>query len=271
MIQRTSLLILAALLLLVSVNSIAAPADPVAKSGPKTFDPFAGRTKEGKKRLLKEFGGSTEGEEAVMLGLAWLTQMQKQAGNWEYDAGQRNEVAAATGMAVLAFLGAGQSHKDGRYKQTVQAGLDWLLKDVDMSQGRDHGKFKSTVNMYSQGIATLALCEAFGMTHDPAIKKTAQAAIDYIQQAQGRAGSWGYAAHTDHDTSIVGWQIQALHAAQLSQELVVDPKVIAQGGRLSQGGEQGAGRIGIRLHERFRGTTRHLAHRHWLAVPLLRG
>jgi hypothetical protein len=82
--------------------------------------------------------------------------------------------------------------------------------------------------MYSQGIATLALCEAYGMTRDPALKKVAQAAIDFIQKAQGPRGSWGYQPRTDNDTSIVGWQIQALHAAQLTQELDVDPKVIAK-------------------------------------------
>ena len=80
--------------------------------------------------------------------------------------------------------------------------------------------------MYAQGIATLALCEAYGMTHDPALKPAAQAAIDFIQKAQGPQGSWNYTAGGDHDTSILGWQIQALHAARLSQDLVVDDKVI---------------------------------------------
>ncbi len=223
MIRRAVFLLLFALL--VFAGSTSAPADPPAKGDPKKTG-FEGRTKEGKARLLKEFGGSEEGEEAVMLGLAWLTQMQKQGGNWQYDGAHPNDHAAATGMAVLAFLGAGQSHKEGRYKQTVQAGLDWLVNDVNMNQGADYGKFKTRTNMYSQGIATLALCEAYGMTHDPALKKATQAAIDYIQKAQGPRGSWGYEARQDNDTSIVGWQIQALHAAKLTQDLVVDDKVI---------------------------------------------
>jgi hypothetical protein len=220
-------LLFAASLLAFSSGSPAAPADP-PKADTKKDDPggFGGRTKEGKARLLKEFGGSEEGEEAVMLGLAWLTQVQKKGGNWVFDAGAVNEVAAATGLAVLSFTGAGQSHKDGRYKQTVQAGVDWLVKDVDLGQGRDRGRFKSTTSMYTQGIATLALCEAYGMTRDPALKPAAQAAIDYIQKAQGAQGSWNYTAFGDHDISILGWQIQALHAARLTQDLVVDDKVI---------------------------------------------
>jgi hypothetical protein len=222
------LLVFAVSLLAFSAGSDDLRAQPAAppKADPKKGG-FEGRTKEGKARLLKEFGGSVEGEEAVMLGLAWLVQVQKQAGNWEYDGGHhRTDHAAATGMAVLAFTGAGQSHKEGRYKQTVQAGVDWLLANVDMSQGPERGKFRTITNMYSQGIASLALIEAYGMTRDPALRGTAQAVVDYIQKAQGPRGSWGYTARTDNDTSIVGWQIQALHAAQLTQDLVVDPKVI---------------------------------------------
>lgn len=225
MTRRVVFLLLASSLLGFA-GSMTVHADPPAKSEAKKGDGFSGRTKEGKARLLKEFGGSEEGEEAVMLGLAWLTQMQKKDGNWECDRGVTNDHAVATGMAVLAFVGAGQSHKEGRYKQSVQAGLNWLVKNVDMGQGRDRGKIKTITNMYSQGIATLALCEAYGMTHDPALRDATQAAIDYIQKGQGLRGSWGYEAGTDNDTSILGWQIQALHAAQLAQGLTVDPKVI---------------------------------------------
>ncbi|MCI0704184.1 MAG: terpene cyclase/mutase family protein [Planctomycetia bacterium] len=216
-------LLLAGLLVLTagSPHLPAALADPPAKEEKKGID----RTGATKKRLLKEFGGSEESEEAVMLGLAWLTQMQKKEGNWVYDIGVTNDKAAATGMATLAFLGAGQSHKAGRYKQTVQAALDWLVKNVDMKNGPDRGKFNTISNMYSQGIATLALCEAYGMTQDSSLKDPAQTTVNYIQQAQGKNGSWGYNAKNNGDTSIVGWQIQALHAAKLAG-LDVDQKVI---------------------------------------------
>ncbi len=221
------LLAFAASLLAFSTGTEAAPTDPAPPAAEKKGDPFAGRTRAGKARLLKEFGGSPEGEEAVMLGLAWLAQVQKKDGNWQYDGGHTNDLAAATGMAVMAFTGAGQSHKEGRYKQTVQAGVDWLAANVEMSQGPNRGRFRQTTNMYSQGIATLALVEAYGMTRDAALQPAAQAAIDFVQKAQGPRGSWGYTPHTDNDTSIVGWQLQALHAAQLTQGgLTVDPKVI---------------------------------------------
>jgi hypothetical protein len=219
-------LLLGAGLLAFTSGTPAAPADPPAGAEGKKDGGFAGRTKEGRAKLLKEFGGSEEGEEAVMLGLAWLTHVQKRDGNWAYDMGHPNDYAAATGMAVLAFLGAGQSHKEGRYKQTVQAGLDWLVANANGGQARERGKFNTITNMYAQGIATLALCEAYGMTRDRALRGAAQAAIDYIQKAQGVNGSWGYQSGMTGDTSIVGWQLQALHAAMLTQDLVVDPRVI---------------------------------------------
>lgn len=228
MARAAFLLVFAVSLLAFSAGSDAVRADPPAAPGKDDTKKggFEGRTKEGKKRLLKEFGGSEEGEEAVMLGLAWLAQKQKQEGNWEYDAGHPADHAAATGMAVLAFTGAGQSHKEGRYRQTVSAGVRWLVANVETGQGPNRGRFRTITNMYSQGIATLALVEAYGMTHDPALRAAAQAAIDYIQKAQAQNGSWGYQSGHNGDTSIVGWQIQALHAAQLTQDLVVDPKVI---------------------------------------------
>jgi hypothetical protein len=73
--------------------------------------------------------------------------------------------------------------------------------------------------MYSHAIATVALCEAAGMTKDPAVKVKASMAINYIVGAQGRNGSWGYTGPTpsEGDTSIVGWQIQALASAKMAE------------------------------------------------------
>jgi hypothetical protein len=180
-----------------------------------------------KSRLIREGGGNEASEKAVALGLAWLARQQKPDGSWVYDAGSKEEIVAATGMAILPFLAAGETHQNGhRYQKTVDAGLRFLIRNCPTA-GPNAGKFSLAGNMYAQAIGTLALCEAYGMTRDKALLlHPAQAAINYIQKAQGDNGSWGYQFGSTGDTSIVGWQIQALKAAQLSKDITVDERVI---------------------------------------------
>ncbi len=188
---------------------------------------FPGRSGSTKSQLIKEGGGSKESERAVALALAWLARQQRQDGSWVFDQGDKGEVIAATGMALLPFLAAGETHRTGKkYSRTVYAGLSYLIKNLPAS-GPNAGKFNGSGNMYSQAIGTLALCEAYGMTKDKGLLLSpAQAAINYIQKGQGPNGSWGYAAGSAGDTSIVGWQVQALQAARLSKDIAVDKRVI---------------------------------------------
>jgi hypothetical protein len=191
---------------------------------------FAGRSAATKTRLVREGGGNADSERAVAMGLAWLAKQQMKDGGWEYDQGRKEERIAATGMALLPFLAAGETHKptkdkneERKYMKTVGNGLAFLMRMCPLS-GPTAGRMSG--NMYSQGIGTMALVEAFGMTKDPVLKPYAQAAINYIQRAQGVNGSWGYGFGDNGDTSIVGWQVQALQAAKLSQDLLVDDRVI---------------------------------------------
>lgn len=181
-----------------------------------------GRNAATRDALLRTGGGNKESEAAVANGLAWLYRMQKKDGSWQYDNG--GDKAAATGMGLLPFLAAGQTHKgtgkDNKYKDTVAAALSALLK-MQKSDGSFSG------NTYANAIAVVALCEAFGMTGDKALLlRPCQAAVDLIQKGQGANGSWGYKYGDEGDTSIVGWQIQALHSAKMCKELKVDPKVM---------------------------------------------
>jgi hypothetical protein len=135
-----------------------------------------------------------------------------------YDQGEKEYRAAATGMALLPFLAAGETHKPGKkgeerkYQKVVSNGLTALTK-MCPKDGKTAGRIST--NMYVQALATLALCEAYGMTRDADLKPFAQAAIDFLQTAQGPNGSWSYGANANGDLSIVGWQVQALHAAKL--------------------------------------------------------
>jgi len=63
-------------------------------------------------------------------------------------------------MGLLPLLGAGHTHRDGHYRQKVAKALRFLIR----RQKRDGSFLEPRGNMYSQGLATLALCEALGMT-----------------------------------------------------------------------------------------------------------
>jgi hypothetical protein len=172
---------------------------------------------------LAQGGGNSRSEAAVALGLIWLSKQQKANGSWVYDGSSRGDTIASTGMGILPFLAAGQTHKvskDNKYNRNVENGLKYLIGN----QNKD-GSFKTSSGMYSHAIATVALCEALGMTGDRSLLQgPAQRAVNYILEGQGNNGSWGYGPKSNGDTSIVGWQIQALHSAKLCKELTVDKK-----------------------------------------------
>jgi hypothetical protein len=173
---------------------------------------MSGATKD---KLLKANGGNTASEAAVASGLNWLARKQLRDGSWEFDGTSKDKVAA-TGMALLPFLAAGETHKQGKkYKKNVEDGLNWLMGRVG-ANGMFAGATAGTY-MYSHSIATVTLCEAAGMTRDPKVKERAALAVNYIVRAQAKNGSWGYTSGTDGDTSIVGWQIQALSSARLAE------------------------------------------------------
>jgi hypothetical protein len=189
---------------------------------------LAGRSGATREKNLKEGGGNAASEAAVARGLAWLAKQQRQNGSWVFDGSSQADTIAATGMGLLPFLAAGQTHKKPPapvardYSKNVAAGLDWLLKNQLPT-----GTFSGSSGMYAHAIATIALCEAYGMTGDKArLLYPCQRAVGYILTAQGANGSWGYGAKSEGDTSIVGWQIQALKSAEMCRDLTIDKRVL---------------------------------------------
>jgi hypothetical protein len=84
--------------------------------------------------------------------------------------------------------------------------------------------------MYDQGIATMALAEAYGMTKDPALLDPLRRAVGFIIRAQNKEGGWRYKyGSRDSDTSVVGWQVMALTSARMSGLRVPeDPFILAR-------------------------------------------
>jgi hypothetical protein len=125
-------------------------------------------------------------------------------------------------MALLPFLGAGQTHKEGQYKANVAAGLAFLVRAMKPNGSLVQGGG----SMYSHGLAAIALCEAYGMTHDKQLQAPAQASLAFIAYAQDPVGGgWRYAPKQPGDTSAVGWQLMALKSGHMSY-LAVPPATI---------------------------------------------
>jgi hypothetical protein len=173
-------------------------------------------------------GGTFASEAAVVRGLQWLAAHQSPDGRWSLDkyhthnptcrckdlkaeaAVEANDTAA-TGLGLLPFLGAGHHHrKQTSFTKNVLKGLNFLV-----SRQESNGDLKG--GMYGHGLATIALCEAYGMSSDAKLRFAAQKAIDFIVFAQNeQTGGWHYAPKGVGDTSVVGWQVMALRSGQMA-------------------------------------------------------
>ena len=123
-------------------------------------------------------------------------------------------------MALLAFQGAGYTHLKHQYADTVSRGLSYLITRQRTSGDlyvRENELSDRNVALYSHGIASLALCEAYGMTQDPELREPAQQAIRYIALSQHPdRGGWRYTPGISSDTSVTGWMMMALKSGELS-------------------------------------------------------
>jgi hypothetical protein len=197
---------------------------------------YAGRDAASRARLAYARGGTPASENAVEMGLAWLALHQLDDGSWHFDhrgglcggacrnPGSIGTTTGSTGLALLAFLGAGYTTEAGPYREVVKKGLYYLTSRMLVTpQGGD----LQEGTMYAQGIATLALCEAYALTRDPALRPVAQQAIDFICHAQHSAGGWRYYPGQPGDTTVFSWQLMALKSASLSDLDVPSPVIEA--------------------------------------------
>lgn len=199
-----------------------------------SVQPLGGRSKDMKKKLLREYGGNASSEAAVTEALRWLSRHQMRNGGWTFqhnlvckgscgNPGEPNRAKAfnaATSLALLPFMGAGQTHVQGDFRQVVLRGLRFLVQNgkagtrgglpvLDLSEGGG--------NMYSHGLAAITLCEAYAMTEDPELLLPAQAAINFCSFGQCADGGWRYTPKDKRggDTSVTGWQVMALKSGYM--------------------------------------------------------
>ena len=177
-------------------------------------------------------------DEVIERGLDFLARAQQADGRWSlgrFAGSGRGDVpelasdTAATGLALLAFLGAGHDHFGGPRRETVRRGLEFLIAvqkpDGDLYLPADELS-NSCAWLYSHGIASIALCEAVGMTGDPLVRPAAARACGFIaasQQPEG--GGWRYLPRSDSDLSVSGWMLVALRSGALAG-VETDPRAL---------------------------------------------
>ncbi|MHC4661621.1 MAG: prenyltransferase/squalene oxidase repeat-containing protein [Planctomycetota bacterium] len=189
------------------------------------------------KGAFPDEGGSQGYRSAILAALRWLHFHQdKPGGNWDTDGFQKNckgagapcsnvysqspaahYDAGVSGLALLAFLGFGQTHRHGKFKKTVRRGLKYLVDSQDRTTGR-FGQSSGESWIYNHALASMAMCEAFAVTRDNFLKEPAQKAIDYIVQSQNPGYGWKYEpTNGKNDTSVTGWMVLALKAAKMAK------------------------------------------------------
>ncbi|WP_166824332.1 GYF domain-containing protein [Thalassoroseus pseudoceratinae] len=189
------------------------------------------RTPEKRRVALSEFEGAERIDEAVSSGLKWLLRHQQPEGHWQLHAGYPNasEVVlrtdtGATALALLAFLGHGQTHvnaDDEATREGIERGLNWLL-DVQKPNGdfHDWDELGRQTAYYAHSQALIAICEAYAMTGDRKFIEPAERGIRFLLDSQQPIeGGWKYQPQDDQsvgDLSVTGWALMALHTARVA-------------------------------------------------------
>jgi len=193
--------------------------------------------------LAQRAGATPASEQAVERALDWLMKHQDADGGWDGRTARQADGTpipgdddftvhcppgdlcpgecfyweadtALTGLALLAYLGAGYTHTDGVYADTVAKGLEYLI-NAQKPDGDLRGKSKA-VGMYCHAMAALALCEAYALTADQRLRGPAERAAGFLVKAQAPNGlGWRYGPRPPMgDTSILGWAVLVLKSAK---------------------------------------------------------
>ncbi|CAG0973790.1 hypothetical protein PLCT2_01504 [Planctomycetaceae bacterium] len=193
---------------------------------------FKNRKGESRKAAVREHGGDSGSENAVNLGLAWLASVQSTDGSWDPTGGQGSRFESGisqvwgnemrppiSALCVLPFLAAGHTPKEGEFSETVEKALKYWLNAQQSSGCFSHSM--ASQQMYTHTVATLMMCEAYGLTGDENYRKSAERAVRFLERTQNAKGGWTYTAQITgtrasqrSDLSITCWGVMALKSAR---------------------------------------------------------
>lgn len=135
-----------------------------------------------------------------------------ESGDIGWSKPETEPIVGVTGLALMAFAGAGFDHVSGNYEKPVRSALDFLLKQQLPEGGfvaDDRSHFA-----YEQATATMAIADLYGLTGDEKLKTPLATACACIIAAQNPGLGWRYQPQQGiNDTSCTGYMMLALHKA----------------------------------------------------------
>lgn len=168
--------------------------------------------------------------EIVRASLAWLARHQAEDGSWSPDGvvarcgrtdgfsgtcdpnpGWKEHREGLTGLALLAFLGAGVAPGEAADAAVVRKGIEFLVRRMNRSGQIGERKEKL---MYDHLIATCALIEAAAMGGPH--REEARRAFDFALEARNEGAGWRYSPRSgETDTSVTGWGAEVVMLGEL--------------------------------------------------------
>ncbi|MEZ6073110.1 MAG: prenyltransferase/squalene oxidase repeat-containing protein [Pirellulales bacterium] len=174
---------------------------------------------------ISQLQNSTTGD-TVALGLAWLTDQQRDDGSWSlkgpYPDGSNDDenVVSATAMAMRAFMHAGVTHEtDTGYGRRLKHALAYLLGKQEPNGEFWDAASAPLTRQYAHAQATIVTAGLYAMTGDEQLREPARRAVDFCVTAQDPVyGGWRYTpGRAEHsDVSVTGWVLTALRIADTS-------------------------------------------------------
>lgn len=188
--------------------------DPLPVFEKQSFG-FGWRNEGARMLLAAHRGGGEDTEAAVEAGLEYLVRIQESDGSWS----QRKNPVGSTALALLAFFGSGYHHKDGKHQNTMNRGVEYLLRHVGVSDGAMQNS-----EFYWNGVAAMAFAEAYALSGDLLCRDAASKITGFIVSSQGPEGGWGQMPYAPHmrekyrySTFVSGWMALALSSARTAK------------------------------------------------------
>ena len=245
---------------------------PGARAAADVPEVYRSRLAPNRSTLALAAGATPASEEAVERALEWLARHQDLDGRWnaathrnrngqavggdtsftahcpagdvcEGECYYSDADTAITGLAMLAFLGAGHTHQSGPYARNLALGINYLLK-TQKADGDLRGE-STGVGMYCHAIAALALSEAYALSRDARLRDPVERAVTFLIRIRAKdRQAWRYQPGDPDggDTSILGWAVMVLKSAkEVGVEIPDDVRkgVLVWLGRVADGRSSG--------------------------------